>query len=68
VNVQRALIVIGIVLIVLGMVWPWIQKLGLGRLPGDIVIERDNFRFYFPILTSLILSIVLTIIFWLFRK
>ncbi|MDH5300278.1 MAG: DUF2905 domain-containing protein [Gammaproteobacteria bacterium] len=64
----RTLIIIGAVLIVVGLLWPWIQKLGLGRLPGDIVIEKENARFYFPVVTSLIISIILSLIFWLFRK
>ena len=67
-TVSRVLITIGIVLVVLGLLWPWLQKAGLGRLPGDIAVERDNFRFYFPITTSIIVSIVLTLLFWLFRK
>jgi len=64
----RILIYIGILLIVLGLLWPWLQKFGLGRLPGDIVIERGNSRFYFPIVTSLIISLIITLIFWLFRR
>ncbi len=65
---RRTLIIIGIVLVILGVLWPWLQKAGLGRLPGDIALERDNFRFYFPITTSIIISIVITLLFWLFRK
>lgn len=65
---QRILIIAGLVILALGLAWPWISKLGLGRLPGDIVIEKDNFRFYFPIVTSIIVSLVLSLIFWLFRK
>lgn len=65
---SRILIGIGIALVIVGLLWPWITKLGLGRLPGDIVIERDNFRFYFPITTSIIISLILTLLFWLFRK
>jgi hypothetical protein len=61
---SRLLITIGIVLLVAGLLWPWIQKLGLGRLPGDIVVERENFRFYFPIVTSLVISVVLSLILW----
>lgn len=64
----RTLIIIGIVLVILGLLWPWLQKSGLGRLPGDIVLERDNFRFYFPLTTSIIVSIIITLLFWLFRK
>ncbi len=51
-----------------GLLWPWISKLGLGRLPGDIAIERENVRFYFPIVTSLVLSAVLTLVFWLLNR
>lgn len=65
---SRVLIVVGIILIIIGVAWPLLQKLGLGRLPGDISIERDGFRFYFPITTSIIISLLLTFIFWLFRK
>lgn len=61
---SRLLITIGIVLLVAGLLWPWIHKLGLGRLPGDIVVERENFRFYFPIVTSLVISVVLSLILW----
>jgi hypothetical protein len=60
----RLLIILGIVLVVLGVLWPWITMLGLGRLPGDIVIERENFRLYIPIVTSLIVSVVLSVILW----
>ncbi len=67
-SISRILIIAGIVLIVLGLLWPMLQKAGLGRLPGDIAIERDNFRFYFPITTSIIISLILTLLFWLFRK
>ena len=65
---SRTLIIIGVVLVILGLLWPWLQKSGLGRLPGDIALERDNFRFYFPITTSIIVSIIITLLFWLFRK
>lgn len=65
---SRFLVILGIALIVVGLALPWLQKSGLGRLPGDIVIERDNFRFYLPITTSIIVSLILSLIFWLFRK
>ncbi|HKJ09964.1 MAG TPA: DUF2905 domain-containing protein [Gammaproteobacteria bacterium] len=64
----RALVILGIVLVLVGLAWPWLGKLGLGRLPGDIMIERGNFRFYFPLTTSIIVSLILTLLFWLFRK
>jgi TRAP-type uncharacterized transport system fused permease subunit len=62
------LIGIGIALVVAGIVWPWLSKLGLGRLPGDIVINRGHTRIYFPIVTSLLISLVLSLILWLLRK
>lgn len=58
----RWLVLAGIVLLALGLAWPWIEKLGLGRLPGDIRIERDGFGFYFPITTGLIVSIVASLL------
>ena len=64
----RILVTLGIILVVVGLAWPWLTKLGLGRLPGDIVIERENFRFYFPITTMILVSLALSLIFWLFRK
>ena len=67
-SIERLLIILGIVLVGLGMLWPLITRLGLGRLPGDIVIERDNFRLYIPIMTSLIVSIVLSLILWLINR
>lgn len=65
---QRWLIVFGVVLVALGLLWPLIGKLGLGRLPGDIVIERENFRLYFPIVTSLVVSVVLSLILWFLNR
>lgn len=64
----RWLILFGALLIVLGLAWPWLAKLGLGRLPGDLRIEREGFGFYFPITTSLIVSIVVSLLLWLFRR
>jgi len=60
----RWLIILGVVLILAGLLWPWLGKLGLGRLPGDIVIERENFRLYLPIATSILISVVLSLILW----
>jgi hypothetical protein len=65
---QRWLIAIGLILLVAGLLWPWLAKLGLGRLPGDIRIEREGFSFYFPLMTGLIVSVVLSIILWILRK
>lgn len=65
---SRSLIILGVVLIVLGLLWPWLARLGFGRLPGDIVIERENFRLYIPVTTSILVSLALTVIFWLLKK
>lgn len=65
---QRFLIILGILVVVLGVLWPWITTLGLGRLPGDIVVEREHLRFYFPITTCIIISLIITAILWLFRR
>ena len=64
----RWLILLGIVLVILGIAWPWLAKLGLGRLPGDFYIEREGFSFYFPLATSLIVSILLSLLLWLLRR
>ncbi len=65
---SRTLIVIGLVLLLAGICWPLIGRLGLGRLPGDIVIQRPGFSFYFPIMTSLVLSIVASLVLWLINR
>jgi DUF2905 family protein len=65
---SRTLIIVGFVLVVVGICWPLIGRLGLGRLPGDIVVQRPNFSFYFPIMTSIVLSIVLSVILWLINR
>ena len=67
-DIRRILIVAGIVLLVAGLLWLFLTRLGLGRLPGDIVIERENYRFYFPLVTSILVSVVLTVLFWFFRR
>lgn len=64
----RWLIILGVVLALIGLLWPWISKLGLGKLPGDIAFERSGTRFYFPVTSSIIISIVISIVLWLFRK
>jgi hypothetical protein len=66
--VARWLIILGAVLVVAGLLWPWLSRLGLGRLPGDIVIERKNFRLYVPITTSIRISLVLSLILWLLNR
>lgn len=65
---RTLLIAAGIILLAIGIAWPVLVRIGLGRLPGDIVIARGNFRFYFPIVTSLLISAILTLAVWLFRR
>jgi hypothetical protein len=65
---SRWLVGVGLVLVVVGLLWPWLGKLGLGRLPGDIVIERGDFRFYLPIVTCLGVSLVVSLILWLLNR
>jgi hypothetical protein len=62
------LITLGVILVALGLLWPLIQKLGFGSLPGDIRIERKGFTFYFPLTTSIIISLLITLILWIFRR
>ena len=64
----RWLIILGVVLVVAGLLWPWLTRLGLGRLPGDIVIERESFRLYVPLMTGLLISLVLSLILWLLGR
>ena len=67
-NISRILIVAGAILVIAGLAWPLLIRLGLGRLPGDVMVERGSFRFYFPLATSLVVSVFLTLLFWLFRR
>jgi hypothetical protein len=62
------LVIIGIIFILVGVAWPWLSRLGIGHLPGDIYIERKGFSFYAPITSSIIISVVLSILYWIFRK
>jgi len=66
--VNRFLITLGLAILIAGIAWPWLQKLGLFRLPGDIVIERGNFRFYFPITSMILISAILSLLLWILRK
>ena len=67
INMQKILIVIGIILLIVGLLYPYIKKLGIGQLPGDILFKTGNSTFFFPVMTCLIISIILTIIFNLFK-
>jgi hypothetical protein len=61
---QKLLISLGLIFLLLGVAWPLLSKLPFGRLPGDIYIERENFSFYFPLMTGLLVSVVLSLILW----
>lgn len=65
---SRMLIVIGVTILAIGLAWPLLEKLGLGRLPGDVVIRRGNFTFYFPIMTCIVISLVLSFLYWLLNR
>jgi hypothetical protein len=65
---QRLLIALGLLIALIGLLWPWITRLGLGRLPGDLVIDRPGFKLFAPFTTMIILSIVLSLILWLLRR
>jgi len=65
---NRRLVALGAVLVVAGLLWPWLRKMHLFHLPGDIVIDRPGFKFFLPITTMLILSAVFSIIAWLMRR
>jgi Protein of unknown function (DUF2905) len=64
----RFLILLGLVILAIGLLWPILSRLGLGRLPGDIVIRRDNFTFYFPLATCILISVLLSVVLWLFNR
>ena len=65
---RKLLVAIGLVSLALGLAWPWVRRLHLGRLPGDVVIQRPQVTFYLPITTSILLSILLSAIIWWLRR
>ena len=65
---QKLLILLGLVLLAAGLAWPWLRRLPFGRLPGDIHIARGGFHFSFPIVTCLVMSIVVSLLLWIFRR
>jgi hypothetical protein len=64
----RILIVLGLVLLFAGLLWPYLSQIGLGRLPGDVVIERRNMTLYFPLMTCLLLSVLLSLVLWVVNR
>lgn len=65
---QRSLIVLGLLIALVGLAWPWVSKLPIGRLPGDFMIDRPGFKLFFPFTTMVIISVVISLILMLFRK
>ena len=65
---SRFFVILALLLVAVGVLWPFIEKIGIGRLPGDIVFERGNFRLYVPLATSLLLSILLSLVLWAMRR
>ena len=65
---SRTFILLGLILVAVGLLWPWIGWLRLGRLPGDIVVERQNFTLYFPVTSGLLISVALTLFLWLVNR
>jgi hypothetical protein len=66
--VQRTLITIGLLIALIGLLWPWISKLGLGRLPGDLIIDRPGFKLFAPFTTMIVVSVIVSLIVWLLRR
>jgi len=66
--IQKTLIIIGVLFILVGLLYPFLKDIGLGKLPGDIVIKKENSSFYFPIVTCIIVSVVVSLILMFFKK
>ncbi len=66
--IQKTLIIIGILFVLVGLLYPFLRDIGLGRLPGDIVIKKENSSFYFPIVTCIVVSVIVSLILMFFRK
>jgi hypothetical protein len=67
-GMQRILITAGLLIAILGLLWPWIAKLGLGRLPGDLIIDKPGFKLFAPFTTMIVVSVIVSLLIWLFRR
>jgi ribose/xylose/arabinose/galactoside ABC-type transport system permease subunit len=67
-DMQRFLIGLGLVILLAGIAWPLLSRIGIGRLPGDIMFQRGGTSFYFPVVTCILVSIVLSALIWLFNR
>ncbi|MBB3331136.1 hypothetical protein BDK63_002018 [Halomonas campaniensis] len=65
---NRTLILIGLIIVAVGLLWPWLSRLPLGQLPGDIVIRRENASFFFPLTTMILASLALSALLWLLNR
>ena len=65
---QRLLIVLGLLIAAAGVLWPWISKLPIGRLPGDVVVDKPGFRLYAPFTTMIVVSLIVSLVIWLLRR
>jgi hypothetical protein len=66
--VQRLLIILGLLIVAVGVLWPWLSKLPIGRLPGDVVVDRPGFKLFAPFTTMIIASLVVSLVVWLLRR
>ena len=67
-DMQRLLLGLGLLILIVGISWPMLSRIGLGKLPGDMVIQRGDTTFYFPLVTCIIISIVLSMLLWMFNR
>lgn len=67
-KIQKYLLLIGAIIILVGLFWPWLSKLPIGKLPGDIIINKPGFKLYIPITTMLIVSIIISLMLWILKK
>lgn len=67
-NTQKILILIGIAILIAGFLWPWISKLPFGKLPGDIVVDKPNFKMYIPITSMILISLIISFVIWLIKR
>ena len=67
-GMQKNLIIVGLLILFAGILWPYLEKIPLGRLPGDIVITRPNLKIYIPVATMIVISIIVSIVLWIFRR
>jgi hypothetical protein len=65
---QKALLYIGIIAILMALLWPWLGRVPLGRLPGDVIIDKPNLKIYIPITTMILISVLISVLLWILRR